>query len=107
MYACSMNDIRALLHTHAYNTERRSTAVATQQQYHAYCDNLQAVETTSDELEGLGRGLRLLVSLLEEGKRANVDPFLAQALRGLLMPISTDLERHVATLREAVNGKFQ
>ena len=104
---CTLNDVRSLLHTHAYGSERRGPAVATQEQYSAYCTHLQTVETTSGDLEGLCRGLRLLVSLLEEGERANVDPFIAHALRGLLMPVSADLERHAAALRAAVDGKLQ
>lgn len=62
------------------------------------------IESTADELEMLGKGVRLLVSLLEEGKKVGVESSLAKAMGGLLMPISADLERHAAGLRAAVAG---
>ena len=49
----------------------------------------------------LGAGLYLLIGLLEDGARVNVDPLVGRALRGLLQPIGTDLERHAAALHAA------
>lgn len=98
---------RTLLHSHAYGSDRREPAMATPEQYSAFCSHMQTVENTAMDLELLGNGLQLLINLLEDGKRANVDPFISKALHGLLMPISTDLERHAAALRAAVTSDLQ
>ena len=94
-------DARNMLHQHAYGGDRRNPAVATREQYTAFCEQLQMVENAAIDLSNLGAGLYLLMGLLEDGARVNVDPLVGRALRGLLQPICTDLERHADALRAA------
>ena len=97
----TLADARNMLHQHAYSGDRRAPAVATREQYSAFCEQLQTVENTAIDLANLGAGLYLLIGLLEDGPRFNVDPLVGRALRGLLQPICTDLERHADALRAA------
>ena len=92
---------RNMLHQHAYSGDRRAPAVATREQYSAFCKQLQTVENTAIDLANLGAGLYLLIGLLEDGPRFNVDPLVGKALRGLLQPMSAELERHAAALHAA------
>ena len=73
----------------------------TREQYTAFCQQLQTVEDVASDLANLGAGLYLLIGLLEDGARVNVDPLVGRALRGLLQPICTDLERHADALQAA------
>ena len=99
--AFTLVDVQDMLHQHAYGSDRRAPAVATREQYTAFCAQLQMVEDAAIDLANLGAGLYLLIGLLEDGTRVNVDPLVGRALRGLLQPISTDLERHAAALQAA------
>ena len=99
--AFTLVDARNMLHQHAYGGDRRTPAVATREQYSAFCEQLQVVENAAIDLANLGAGLYLLLGLLEDGARVNVDPLVGRALRGLLQPICTDLERHAAELHAA------
>ncbi len=99
--AFTLVDVQDMLHQHAYGGDRRTPAVATREQYSAFCEQLQTVENTAIDLANLGAGLYLLMGLLEDGARVNVDPLVGRALRGLLQPICTDLERHADALRAA------
>ena len=99
--AFTLVDVQDMLHQHAYGGDRRTPAVATREQYSAFCEQLQVVENAAIDLANLGAGLYLLLGLLEDGARVNVDPLVGRALRGLLQPISTDLERHAAALQGA------
>ena len=94
-------DVQDMLHQHAYGGDRLNPTVATREQYTAFCDQLQTVENVAVDLANLGAGLYLLIGLLEDGARVNVDPLVGRALRGLLQPICTDLERHADALRAA------
>ena len=97
----TLADARNMLHQHAYGGDRRAPAVATREQYSAFCKQLQTVENTAIDLANLGAGLYLLIGLLEDGPRFNVDPLVGKALRGLLQPMSAELERHAAALHAA------
>ncbi len=99
--AFTLVDARNMLHQHAYGGDRSAPAVATREQYSDFCDQLQMVEDVARDLANLGAGLYLLIGLLEDGARVNVDPLVGRALRGLLQPICTDLERHAAELHAA------
>ena len=94
-------DVQDMLHQHAYSGDRRAPAVATREQYSAFCKQLHTVENTAIDLANLGAGLYLLIGLLEDGPRFNVDPLVGKALRGLLQPMSAELERHAAALHAA------
>lgn len=94
-------DARDMLHQHAFGGDRRTPTVATREQYSDFCERLQTVENAASDLANLGAGLYLLIGLLEEGRRVNVDPLVSKALRGLLQPICTELERHAAALQAA------
>ena len=94
-------DVQDMLHQHAYGGDRRNPAMATREQYTAFCQQLQTVEDVASDLANLGAGLYLLIGLLEDGARVNVDPLVGRALRGLLQPIGTDLERHADALLAA------
>ena len=99
--AFNLIDVQHMLHQHAYGGDRRNPAMATREQYSDFCDQLQTVEDVARDLANLGAGLYLLIGLLEDGARVNVDPLVGRALRGLLQPICTDLERHAAELHAA------
>ena len=99
--AFTLVDVQHMLHQHAYGGDRRNPATATREQYTAFCEQLQTVEDVAIDLANLGAGLYLLIGLLEDGARVNVDPLVGRALRGLLQPICTDLERHAAALQAA------
>ena len=99
--AFTLVDARNMLHQHAYGGDRSAPAVATREQYSDFCDQLQTVEDVARDLANLGAGLYLLIGLLEDGARVNVDPLVGRALRGLLQPICTDLERHADALQAA------
>ena len=100
----TLADAGHLLHQHAYGIARRAPAMATREQYSDFCTHLQAVENTAIDLANLSAGLYLLLGLLEDGSRLNVDPLVGKALRGLLQPMSNDLERHAAALQAAVSS---
>ena len=99
--AFTLVDVQDMLHQHAYGGDRRTPAVATREQYSAFCEQLQTVENTAIDLANLGAGLYLLIGLLEDGPRFNVDPLVGKALRGLLQPMSAELERHADALHAA------
>ena len=99
-------DVRSLLHSHAYGSERRDPAKATQEQYSAFCQHLQTLENTATDLKNIGAGLYLLIGLLEDSARMNIDPLVGRAFRGLLQPLCSDIERHAAALQSAVAGEI-
>lgn len=97
----TLADAQHLLHQHVYGGSSRAPAAVTREQYSAFCAQLQTVENAAIDLVNLGAGLYLLIGLLEDGARVNVDPLVGKALRGLLQPICNDLERHAAALKAA------
>ena len=99
--AFNLIDVQHMLHQHAYGGDRRNPAMATREQYTAFCQQLQTVEDVASDLANLGAGLYLLIGLLEDGPRFNVDPLVGKALCGLLQPMSAELERHAAALQAA------
>ena len=60
------------------------------------------VENTATDLKNIGAGLYLLIGLLEDSARMNIDPLVGRAFRGLLQPLCSDIERHAAALQSAV-----
>ena len=99
--AFTLVDVQDMLHQHAYGGDRRTPAVATREQYSAFCEQLQTVENVAVDLANLSAGLAWLLGMLDDVARFNVDQQVGKALRGLLQPIGTDLERHAAALQAA------
>lgn len=62
-------DVRSLLHSHAYGSERSEPAKTTIEQYGDFCQHMQTVENTATDLKNIGAGLYLLIGLLEDSAR--------------------------------------
>lgn len=99
-------DVRSLLHSHAYGSERSEPAKTTIEQYGDFCQHMQTVENTATDLKNIGAGLYLLIGLLEDSARMNIDPLVGRAFRGLLQPLCSDIERHAAALQSAVTREI-
>ena len=48
--AFNLIDVQHMLHQHAYGGDRRNPAMATREQYTAFCDQLQTVENVASDL---------------------------------------------------------
>ena len=71
------------------------------EEYGQYCQHIQAVENAAKALDQMGTGIGLLLMIFD-GSSNDIDPFISKALRGLLTPFSSELERHADCLRAAI-----